>query len=193
VAGRDAEPTQPQGLLTYEAVSWVGSIYSCAGSALHDMEASWDRPVRHNKRLELSALRDALSLEVACTYALESDATAAAPLLPPDTEAETAYRWLSGLLAVDRLVVPHGRWERNALRNHSFRADSTAWGERVTEQYPELVAEWHNWLWLDLAGQPVRTREALGASAVLAAACGDLHSIAKEATTAHYAAAQLLA
>lgn len=138
---------------------------------VHYLEQSWDRPVRHNKGLELWALQNVLDLGGHCEDALQQRETV--PLLPPTTDVATAYQWEAALLTVGR-TIPFDKAELIALNDH-----------RVRDQYPELFDRWHHWLWLDLAGEPVRTREALGASAILAMACNDLNTIAHDVMAAH--------
>jgi hypothetical protein len=182
VTEREVE-AEPKGHLAYEAASWLQSIAGFAGGTVDLLEQGWQRPVRHNKGIELHALQSVLILDIASEHALKQKE--AAPLLSRDTDVLTAYRWEAALLTVGR-VMPFDKSERiGFLFGQRHMEDPRGFGARVTEQYPELVDRWHRWLWLNLDGEPVRTREALGASAVLAMACSDLNVIAYDALAAH--------
>jgi hypothetical protein len=130
-----------------QRVDWfLNLMHYQASNAAENLNESWKRPVRPNMRLEHLALSHSVALERYCTRAIEREDTdphSSPPLLPLPEEyggPETRYAVEAAILMIPRLVpFTHHDLERlRAVDTHP---------ETMAEREPELVADWHRWLW----------------------------------------------
>ena len=147
----------------------VGAIH-----AAESLAAAWQRPVRHNRKIERAALFHVLELDLDCMGALESPL--AEMLLPPGVTARQRYELSAGALIV-REVLPFADDQREKLRIPNMRHDWEFESDRLMARQPRLTERWHEWLWADAHGNPQRDVGQLGASAVLAEGCRRLATV----------------
>jgi hypothetical protein len=129
---------------------------------------AWKRPVRHNKRIERTAL----------WYALEVDKDYAEVLsmpkpfsllrdLRPEAEVEERYEVQAAMHTIHH-HLPFTAEERNVLHRAQSMSHDSFEGESVAARGPALVQRWHSWVWEDERQVPQTSVEALGASAIVA-------------------------
>jgi hypothetical protein len=145
VEGESGEPGQ----LPIRVDHLFTSMQFYAGGSAQYLYESWQRPVRHNKKLERLALWHTVNLELECESALSFDTSP--PLVPftddvgpPEVryDVETAIRLMPRLFP---FFMSSDLARLRALPDRSF----DDWGEAMAEREPELVASWHAWLWPD--------------------------------------------
>jgi hypothetical protein len=145
-----------------------------AWGAAKDLYESWQRPKRHNKRIERSALWHAVLLDKDCGQALEPDRKAV--LLPPSTAVETRYELQAAVRTV-HTTLPFIPLEREVLRREFDETGNTGFADEDAIRRTTLFERWHEWLWMDEQRAPITSVEALGASAILAEGCARLRNI----------------
>lgn len=143
-----------------------------AGAHLYE---SWQRPKRHNRRIERAALWATLMLDRECGRVLDDKAL----MLPPWVDLDTRYELQAGVRTVHQ-IIPFSTPERDALRATDMIRDYEFRSEKVANREPALVERWHRWLWMDEHNAPQTNAEALGASAILAEGCERLRESARE-------------
>lgn len=110
------------------------------------LDESWQRPVRHNKKIERTALADTVELESYCTRVIEGvkpDFYYHPPTLPLSSlygPAETRYDIEAAIRTIPELL-PFSRSEIDRLQMVNGNPDKMGMRE------PELTARWHSWLW----------------------------------------------
>lgn len=107
------------------------------------MDESWQRPVRHNPKLERSALWHAIALEGQCRRAVGDEFIPTIfPLRQESADAEVRYEVEAATRTIPSLI-PFASSELAQLRE----AGAGAYPETMAIREPELAAEWHRWLW----------------------------------------------
>jgi hypothetical protein len=131
---------------------WAQMHFAARGAAFNLYE-SWERPVRHNKKLERLALWHTVNLELDCESALRFDASPPVlPLKPADGAPEVRYEVEAAIQIVPRLL-PFTDFDRPRLRALPDRSFDD-WGKAMAEREPDLVASWHRWLWANNPREP---------------------------------------
>ncbi len=117
---------------------------------------SWARPVRHNRKIERSALWYALLVVEKCTQADEPHQL----YLDDRTKLATVaqYELRAAVRTIPRLV-PYGVLNHRALQGVGF--DYEFQSEQIVRDQPELVEEWHQWLWQPGEARAEPSRRAL--------------------------------
>ena len=117
-----------------------------ARSAYSHLQQAWERPVRHNLRIERAALWHSLITDLYCQQMLHSSEFGG--LLDRYSNPVDAYELTAGALAISH-TLPFTDSEKEKIRStpaemikvFEFRHDSTA------QRAPGLFSEWHGWLW----------------------------------------------
>lgn len=148
-----------------------------AGGATKYLYESWKRPKRHNKRIERAALWHTVGLEEDCGRALKPEHSLLL-LPPPSTDVKTRYELQAAIRTVEA-TFPFTSSERDALRR-DLELGNAHFDDEGSIGEPELVDQWHEWLWMDEHREPKTSVEAIGASAVLGEGCARLNHIARE-------------
>lgn len=124
-----------------------------SGRAAGQMYEAWRRPVRHNRRIEREVLWHTVHLIKDCRDLLEwhrDDSFVTLPLPDPAKryDIEAAIRTIPAL-------IPFTQYECEAIRSSEqyrdrfFSADGYENGVRgIGITQPELLARWHEWLWV---------------------------------------------
>jgi hypothetical protein len=147
-----------------------------AAGTIDSLYESWKRSKRHNKRIERAALWHTVLLDEDCGKALKP--THKSLLLPPSADVQTRYELQAGIRTV-HATVPFTSVERNALRR-DIELGNTAFDDERTIGEPELMDQWHEWLWMDEHETAQTSVEALGACALLAEGCVRIHTNLRE-------------
>jgi hypothetical protein len=162
---REEAPVPPRGYHLYSRMAT-----NAAGAAYH-LRESWERPKRHNKRIERAALWYVLAVGVDC-----DDAVTTVPgalllrELRPEARVEERYEIQAAIHAV-RYCLPFGPGTRDVLNQARTMDDFLFESDQITDREPALVEQWHNWVWADEHHAPQTSVHALGASAILAEGC----------------------
>jgi hypothetical protein len=131
---------------------WAQMLFAAEGAA-RNLQESWKRPVRHNKKLERLALWHTVNLELDCENALSLDASPPVlPLSASDGPPEVRYDVDAAIRLVPRLI-PFTDFDRARLRALPDRSFDD-WGEAMAEREPGLIAGWHRWLWANSPNEP---------------------------------------
>lgn len=165
--------------LSVEAQGFYSLMNLNAGGAAFYLYQSWERPKRHNMRIERAAMWYTLMLDRDCGRALTSPDTSL--LMPPGTDVQTRYELQAGINTV-RHCLPWTHSEREILRSplNQMVEDYEFIGGEIVAREPALADRWHQWLWMGQHGEPQTSIEALGASAVLAEGCKRLSGVLPE-------------
>jgi hypothetical protein len=137
---------------TYE---WLRT-YANAGTA--DLEDAWQRPVRHNRKIERMALWNVLETGEHCMRIRDSERHLIRPALG---DVETRYDLEASIRTVPELL-PFTESERYKLRtmpddprgrNVELLRFHRAMGHEdgpysIEHGPPELLDRWHQWLWV---------------------------------------------
>lgn len=134
--------------------NFYGLTQMLASGAANRLHQAWQRPVRHNLRIERAALwytlmADRNHEEIRADIEQRSMTTSRAG------DITSNYELLAGILTVryilpfslpdlGRLLVPY----KDAVDDFEFRT------AMVCERAPEQVARWHDWLWTARQQQP---------------------------------------
>lgn len=125
--------------------SFYQQLEMCAGRAAEYLHEAWQRPVRHNRRIERAALFYTMIVD-------EQREVAFWPINPPDlllpegADTETHYELQAGLRTVEH-QLPFRPEQRRALlapdviREYEFESGA------IEKREPLAVATWHQWLW----------------------------------------------
>ena len=116
-----------------------------ATGATQYLHEGWQRPVRHNRNLERLALWHTVRLDAICQGALDVNQRLLMTLGPSEADAETRYQVRAAMDEIPRLV-PFTDFGRSRLRTPTGKSLSD-WGEDMVKRDPDLVAQWHNWIW----------------------------------------------
>jgi hypothetical protein len=117
--------------------------FHSSGTA-YNLTESWKRSVRHNVGIERLALWNAVELDRACEQALVQGR-----LLDSEFTLESGRTKARYDVRAAVHVIPHlmpFAMSREILRsapNLTFEE----WGEAMVEREPEVIADWHRWLW----------------------------------------------
>lgn len=127
------------------------SMQTVASGTSLNLQESWQRPVRHNRKLERLALWQAVLLDEACERAVSDiELRPLLTLLPTHASADTRYDIQAATLTIPKLL-PFPFIDRDKLRVPTGEYFE-AWGEDMAQREPRLVADWHRWLWLGDSG-----------------------------------------
>lgn len=121
-------------------------MYASAGGLTWNLEEAWKRRVRHNERLERTALYSGLLLARECTLTLEEDR--AEVLMPEGASTAQRYELQGGMRAV-YYGLPFSQGERRRLYGsyEGMRNLLAFQVRKLEDNEPDLVARWHQWLW----------------------------------------------
>jgi hypothetical protein len=146
VTQREGESDEPR--LPEEVKHFYSLLAMDAGSAAFNLYEAWERPVRHNKKIERLALWHTVRLDEECERA-SSDMRLLPHLTfsPSNAMLETRYDIQAAIATVPQLV-PFTGSERNRLRVPTQKTFED-WGEDMSARESELVDRWHVWLWLE--------------------------------------------
>lgn len=145
--------------------------FEASGTVKYARE-SWQRPKRHNRRLERAALWYALGLDADCEEALQPYRSEL--LLPVGTDVSNRYEIQAAVRSIHG-VFPYSPVTRDLLRKGSSGNPHFEVEDAIAR--PECFDRWHSWLWMDGHDNPQSSIEALGASAILAEACARLSNV----------------
>lgn len=159
--------------LTPDSKNFYDRTLMLASGAVEQLEGAWQRPVRHNTRIERGALWYALMLDAQYDEALQ-DGDQPTLLTPPGVNTQTHYGLQAGLRTVS-YGLPFTPSERSMLRPPDMLDE---WkfekAEALHRRAPDQVARWHQWLWTTRReGQRTIAEPSLDA-AVLAEGCSHL-------------------
>jgi hypothetical protein len=156
--------------IAFEDWSSYHEINNASKFAAWYLEQSFRHPDSHDHRSERIALWCALLLDRQCVLALEP--AHAARLWPPVSMSER-YDLQTGIRVVHE-TLPFSHDERVAL---SAPLPESAWALRegeipeLEDHEPELVMQWHEWLWVDEFGLPQTDPRALGPGLIMLEGC----------------------
>jgi hypothetical protein len=150
-----------------DVYSYYSGMYVRALGTAEFLRESWNRPKRHNRRIERAALWYTVSLDQGCQRALHPAQNKL--LLPPSTDQEIRYELQAGIRTVHD-TFPFSPRERELLEYEVEKGNPRFENDDVILA-SDLVQRWHGWLWMDDQGVPQNSTEALGSSAILAEAC----------------------
>ena len=149
-------------------------MHTSAAGAASNLWQAWERPIRHNRRIERAALWNTLILQQDCDIAVTSPRPSI--MLPLRVDVKLRYE-LQAAIHVARANFPFDAAERDALCSHDILGDPEFSNGEAVSREPALFEEWHKWLWLGTEGEPQVNTQALGASAILAEACTRLAEV----------------
>jgi hypothetical protein len=128
---------------------WVILHFHARGAARNLVE-SWERPVRHNKKLERLALWHTVELDRGCEYFMgkEPDMLPRLPQAVYEGGSEARYEVQAALHVIPKIVAVPFVLDRYRLRQRQSPDEILeAWGENMAKREPVVVARWHDWLW----------------------------------------------
>ena len=164
-AGRAALP------LSQDAYDFYSHVQAQATSTAKLIYDSWQRPKRHNLRVERTALWHALDLDQSCAWVLEPGNTQI--LIPPLGNVETCYDIQAGVRSV-HATFPLSAEEREELSTKPEEQKNQWLEGEAPVDASRLLERWHAWLWNDSHGGQRSHIEALGASAIFVEASARL-------------------
>jgi hypothetical protein len=157
---------------------------TCAGQTVAHLEEAWERPVRHNLKIERAALWWAhITIEQIADVFSRPDQLWM--LNPQGVDAPTRYDLQASLRTIPTVMPPDGLgWNHKQLVGRvsetplglqremdlefEFKGER---GERARKRAPDVFREWHEWLWTrDTRGRRTRAEPSQQA-AVLAEGC----------------------
>jgi hypothetical protein len=120
-------------------------VYFAASGVREGLAEAWKRPVRHNEKIERLALWHTVTLTQLCQDAMTVDGPIRLPLRIGDCAPKSRYEIEAAIRMVPSLV-PFLDDDLRLLRADTGFAFE-AWGEDMAKREPNLVREWHGWLW----------------------------------------------
>jgi hypothetical protein len=150
-----------------------------AADVANSLHASWQRPRRHNRRIERKVLWHVLDLGVTCDEAVTIPGTALLRELRPEAGTEERYEVGAAIHTV-RHHMPFTPGEREMLQVVKTMDDFHFMSDGIKGLEPALVERWHLWVWANEQQRPQTNVRALGASAMLAEACYRLSELLPE-------------
>jgi hypothetical protein len=141
----------------------------CAARVVEKLDQAWQRPVRHNARIERAALFYALIVDQQREEAFQP-INPPELLLPADIDTDTHYGLQAGLRTVEH-QLPFTPPQRRALLAPDVIREYEFASEAVERRSPLAVATWHQWLWTTRREGRRTIAEPSAASSVLYEGC----------------------
>ncbi|MGE5281079.1 MAG: hypothetical protein ACM3N0_01925 [Chloroflexota bacterium] len=161
---------------------FLGAMEIVARGTAANLQESWRRPVRHNKKIERLALWHTVMLGETCERAIDPEHhSLVVTLSPTQAEPETRYEIQAAARMIPGLV-PFSRLDQAKLRADTGKYFDK-WGEDMAVREPVLVANWHSWLWSNDPIAPYPDNEHGRASLLAIAAsrlADNLHAVLSE-------------
>jgi hypothetical protein len=124
----------------------IGELRYHAHAAAQFLDKSWAYPEEPDATLERLALWHTVRLDAACEHLLHREVGFIIPLHGADErEADLERYEVQAAMSLIYVLVPF-RSDRERLR-HITDMEGEDWGEHVIIEAPEVVDEWHRWLW----------------------------------------------
>jgi hypothetical protein len=131
--------------------SYVSMLWEDADETVRFLDKSWQRPVRHNRKIERIALRSASHLVGICERAIDPEHQPhVLPISPHDAPPAVRYEFETAIRAVPQnfpLTVTEA-----GLLNRPPTGTNNEWLSRVETPHELLLERWHTWLWPEEAG-----------------------------------------
>ncbi len=135
------------------------------------LHQSWERPVRHNRKIERTALWYAVHLESVCERVSDDPdlQPRILPLPPSDaTPPEVRYEFEAAVRAIPPLF-PLDRQEIKQILTPTWESVDE-WVGPAEERHAPLLERWHAWLWAEEGSEQAHPQGDHGESSVLAIA-----------------------